>query len=128
MQSSTSKKRGNKGLREVRLLVTALAVAGTLGLWTWFSRQELVTQAMALKVVEPVQAQPPQEVVLNLAPIPTLVPRLPESSAALAPAPSTSLSSATLPSLSNAVKVILGAPAPRLNRSAPAPVTRTRSS
>ena len=119
------KKRSRTGFKEVRILITALAVAGTIGLWTRFSKQELITQALALKVIEPTQAQPPQETVLQLAPIPTLIPPLSESnSLALAPAPS----SAPAPAINSMVKVILGGSAPRVNRSAPAPVTRTRSS
>jgi hypothetical protein len=123
------KKRNRKGFREVRILITALAVAGTVGLWTVFSRQELITQALALKVLEPTVAQPPQETVLQLAPIPTLIPPLPGSnSLALAPAPSSAASRAPVPNISSQVRVFLGGSAPSLNRSAPQPFARTRSS
>jgi cytoskeletal protein RodZ len=130
MQTSTNpKKRNRTGFREVRILITAVAVAGTVGLWTWFSKQEMITQALALKVIEPTVAQPPQETVLQLAPIPTLIPPLPENnSLALAPAQSSSASSVTVPSINNQVRVFLGGSAPSLRRSVPQPVTRTRSS
>lgn len=128
MQNPTNpKKRNRTGFREVRILITALAVGGTVGLWTLFSRQELITQALALKVVEPSQAQPPQETVLQLAPIPTLIPPVAQDNS-LSSAPSNSTASVTVPTINNQVQVFLGSSAPRLNRSAPLPFARTRSS
>lgn len=131
----TSKKRGRRALWEIRLMITALAVAATLGFWNLFSKQMVLSQAVEPQPIEPTQVQQPVVLLVELPPMPTLIPAL-DAQDALASMPASSLQAPSLPvqTLQTGAKVLLGGSAPQAprsapaRRSAPAPVTTTRSS
>jgi hypothetical protein len=105
MQQTRPAKRPASAAPGVKALITAAALAGTLGGWALFTIKQEATALMA----------PPTSVVLQLPPMPTLVARF--DAAGVAPVAQAA------------------APAPRLRQvsapalsSSPSPVTVTRSS
>lgn len=131
MQNLPSKKKPRRSsMRGIRILITVTAVAATLSFWALFARQSMSSQALALKVGDPVQEMPAQDAVIILPPMPTLIPQLRESSG-LVSGPSLSDISTGEQPFQEGVKVLLGGQAPqalRSQRSAPVPFTTTQSS
>jgi len=135
LNKPTSKKRGRRTLWEIRLMITALAVAATLGFWNLFSKQMVLSQAVDVQPIDPTQEQQPVVVLVELPPMPTLIPAL-DAQDALASMPASSLQAPSLPvqTLQTGAQVLLGGSAPQaptsapVRRSAQAPVTTTRSS
>lgn len=128
MQNLSKTKKPRRSISTgVRIMITISAVATTLGLWVVFARQSMISQALALKVSDPIQETPSQDAVVILPPMPTLIPQLPENGG-LASLPSAPVVSSSAPSFQGGVKILLGGQAPRTQRSAPMPFTTTRSS
>jgi hypothetical protein len=96
---------------EAKLLITTLSIAVTLGAWQALTRQEANSASGEGAGHLPVQTA------LEAAPLPTLIPVLPEQPDARLPVGSNSQTSKRL---------ILGGAKPQASR--PAPVARTRSS
>jgi hypothetical protein len=131
MQNMPRKKKLRRSsMGGIRILITTTAVAATLSFWALFARQNMILQALALKVGEPVQEVPAQDAVIILPPMPTLIPQLPESSG-LVSSPSVPDINPDEQTFQEGVKVLLGGQAPqalRSQRSAPIPFTTTQSS
>jgi hypothetical protein len=66
MAAKNASKRQNNGVQSVKMLLSAASVAATLGGWVAFSLPEPTTQASTLQS---------HEVSIDLAPIPTVLPR-----------------------------------------------------
>ena len=112
-------------LNEIKLLIFTISIAVVLGFWNIFSRQGAqVAQAAVQRVV--LSSQPPQILVLDLPPLPTLVPPIESSTASkMAAQPATAL--VQPPVQQPAVKILMGGAKPR-TAAASRPVTRTQSS
>jgi hypothetical protein len=130
-------KHGGKA-NDIRWLITALSLTGTLLFWYIFSRQDL-TSAQASP--DPQVAPPPANsqtndnstITLSLPPMPTLVPPLSDLTNNVSAQPAAALPTAqpqTNPPVpaptQGPVKIMLGGAAPQTNTFKP--VTRTRSS
>lgn len=136
LNKPSSKKRGRPALWEIRLMITALAVAATLGFWNLFSKQMLLSQMVEVQPIIPTPVEQPLDIALELPPIPTLIPSMP-SQDILASGPAASLQVAAQPvqSFQAGAKILLGGSAPQVRQSASqvrgsasAPITTTRSS
>ena len=139
MQNKKSRPRQHGGkANDLRWLITAISLTGTLFFWYMFSRQDL-TSAQANPA--PQFAPPPANsqtngnpaITLSLPPMPTLVPPLSDLANNAAAQPAAALPTAqpqTIPATpaptQGPVKVMLGGAAPQTNSFKP--VTRTRSS
>jgi hypothetical protein len=126
-------RRRHSRLTEVKWFIATLSVAATLGFWTLFARQ-WVLQAAANAVPQDTPEAPQQDntLVLELPPMPTLIPTLAELPAAVSsqmivdPIPSVQ---AQAPQTTG--KILLGGSAPSKNNNRQGqkkPSTRTRSS
>jgi hypothetical protein len=126
-------RRRHSRLTEVKWFIATLSVAATLGFWTLFARQ-WVLQAAAYAVPQDTPEAPQQDntLVLELPPMPTLIPTLAELPAAVSsqmivdPIPSVQ---AQAPQTTG--KILLGGSAPSKNNNRQGqkkPSTRTRSS
>lgn len=131
--------------QDAKRLVMILAVASTLGFWVLFTNKARLEAANAAVTndavatdVPPAEAQ--NQVVLDLPPIPTLVPTLDSSanaSVAIQPVPQTNTVSLPQPQPATTGKIFLGGSAPQQGgsvasqprrRSSSGTVTVTRSS
>jgi hypothetical protein len=142
-RNSKNKKKRSSRLGETKILIGALALTSALGFWNIFAHQAIndltstgVSQDNTAGDVT-LSEQPQNQVVLNLPPLPTLVPELQSAGMAIQPLP-------TAPAVVNVssqvvqqpTKILLGGAQPGATtttkpsgkRSAPAPVTSTRSS
>lgn len=141
-QKSANKKKRALRTGDTKILIGALALTSTLGLWNLFARQAAHDLASAGQPQDnpTVETAAPDTTtnltVLNLPAMPTLVPELQSTTLDLQPAPTTP---AAVSVASNSVtqqpgKIFLGGAQPgttaktTTKRSAPAPVTSTRSS
>ena len=79
MQKNTSNKRkGRNKLWDARLMITALAVATTVGFWNLFARQALLSQSLTSATNTAAPPQPVESAPIVLPAIPTLVAPLAE--------------------------------------------------
>jgi hypothetical protein len=139
-KNQPTRRKGPFDMRDVKRLVFLLAVSATLGFWALFSNKYIhvgsVAQSSGAAVVE-APPDPTQEVlVLELPPIPTLVPTSMPGQAELR----TMAGPSPTPVSTSSVRIVIGGPAPSAggtrvrsesrggNSSEPAPVTITRSS
>lgn len=136
--NSIHPRRRHTRLTEIKWFIATLSVAGTLGFWILFARQ-WVLQAAANAVPPQDTPDAPQQqdntLVLDLPPMPTLIPTPADLPAAVssqmvvAPIPT---AQATAPQVSAPLttgKILLGGSAPSANRPAhKSTSTRTRSS
>jgi hypothetical protein len=124
-----SSKRGKLDLAAVKWLIVALSFAATMLFWNLFSRQTYPDAISAAPLITEAPTQPVPVLMLDLPPIPTLIPPSTET-ANLDPLPSPTPGSVTLPqpAAQAPVKIFLGGAKPQAKKSAPAPVTKTRSS
>jgi hypothetical protein len=137
----TPRKSGGKA-SDVRWLITAVSLTGTLFFWYLFSRQDLTSAAVS---PDPQVAPPPttgqasdnSALTINLQPMPTLVPPLSDLSnsvSAAQPAEAVSAAQAqpNIPApapTQGPVKIMLGGAAPQAPQArASKPATRTHSS
>jgi hypothetical protein len=129
MHSNKPKKFDTQGARQA---VFVLAVASTLGFWVYFSKTAQDQSANAVNNDQVSGTAPPEQtdnqIVIDLPPMPTLVPPLDPSTVNLAPPPTPAQNQVVVPqpSISTSGKIFLGGSKP----SAPKPrtVTTTRSS
>lgn len=126
---STMKKRHRPILWEVRLMITVIAVATTLGFWNLFAKQMVVTQAATSNSSDSTLQNTSQAVEIDLPPLPTLIMPL-NRQAASSSSPSASSPKTNPPSqsLQAGTKILLGGARPPENTSSPATITTTRSS
>lgn len=130
MQNNSTLKKHRRPIHwEIRLMITAMAVAATLGFWNLFAKQMVITQAVTLKSFDPTLQNPSQVIEITLPPVPTLIPPS-DGQAVLSSAPSASSLSTNQPvqSFQAGTKILLGGARPQVRSSAPAPITTTRSS
>lgn len=139
MQNKKQHPRQNGGkANDIRWLITAISLTGTLIFWYMFSRQDLTS---AQTSPDPQVAPPPTNsqtndnstITLSLPPMPTLVPPLSDLSNNVGDQPAATLPTAqSQPNLiaptptQGPVKIMLGGSAPQTHTFKP--VTRTRSS
>lgn len=128
MHSNKPKKFDTKGTRQA---VFVLAVTSTLGFWVYFSKAAQDQSANAVNNDQVSGTAPPEQtdnqIVIQLPPMPTLVPPLDPSTIYLAPPPDPPQNQVTVPQPSISTgKILMGGSKP----SAPKPrtVTTTRSS
>jgi hypothetical protein len=134
MDKKTHSNRAHKiDTRGVKRLVFILAVSSTLSFWALFSNKMNVdlsaaagSKVQALGAVPPAQAE--NQFVLDLPPMPTLIPPLDPSKASLELPPITVQNPVgfSRPSVPMTGKIFLGGEKPKLGVSAP--ITTTRSS
>jgi len=124
-----TRKGGKLDLAAVKWLIVALSFAATMLFWNLFSRQAYPDAISAAPLVTEIPTQPAPVLMLDLPPIPTLIPRSTET-VNLDPLPSPTPSSvnSSQPASQAPVKIFLGGAKPQAKKSAPAPVTKTRSS
>jgi hypothetical protein len=124
----TSKGSHRLNLRDVKLLIAAISIASVMGFWTIFSKQLVRDANNTTQTVLP-EIQPTQGMVLDLPPIPTLIPNLEAQTSTGIPQVQNP-ASANAPTIPNqpTTKILLGGARPQPKSAAPAPVTRTRSS
>jgi hypothetical protein len=133
-------------LTEVKVLFLSLAVTGTLGIWTLLARQADQAAATTNANPDPTGTVPPtpdQSLVLDLPPLPTLVPPAPDTAtfslAAQAPAaamvsqqqpaaPTVQAPVVQAPAVQAPVKILLGGSKPSSGHAKRTTVTSTRSS
>lgn len=120
------------GIQDVKQLIFTLAISSTLGFWTLFSNQFNSNQSAAAVgnnvstgSVPPLQTE--DQLVLNLPPIPTLIPPTEPSAVTSTPASSTPKQKPALQLSAPAKKVVAQANSKPVARK-PAPVTKTSSS
>jgi hypothetical protein len=136
--NSTNKKKHRPRTGETKILIGALAVTSTLGLWNLFARQAVSAgQSQDNTASEPTSPEAStSRIVLNLPPLPTLVPEMQSTTLTLQPmpTPTAAVSVASNTVIQQPTKILLGGAQPgtatntSAKRSAPAPVTSTRSS
>jgi hypothetical protein len=68
----TPKPRRSAGLEGLKLLMGTGAMAATIGLWSLFANRDFITQLTQAEISMPTQSS--SDVMLDLPPIPTLVP------------------------------------------------------
>jgi hypothetical protein len=124
-----SPKRGKLDLAAVKWLIIALSLSAIMLFWNLFSRQAYPDAISAAPLITETPSQPAPVLMLDLPPIPTLVPTSTESMN-LDPLPSPTPSSVNIPqpAAQTPAKIFLGGAKPQAKKSAPAPVTKTRSS
>lgn len=130
--NSTPKPRRSAGLEGIKLLVGTGAMAATIGLWSVFANRDHIVDLTTQP--DPGEVAPAGEIILNLAPLPTLVP----FTGGQTPDPTSQPSALTvegLRSVSAPVQTSANPAAPRVVRgsgngggSGGGPVTTTRSS
>ena len=132
----THPRRRHTRLTEIKWFIATLAVAATLGFWTLFARQWML-QAAANAVPQDTPDAPQQDntLVLELPPMPTLIPTpadLPatvSSQMVVAPIPTVQASAPQTTAPQTTGKILLGGSAPSANRPAhKSTATRTHSS
>lgn len=128
MHPNKPKKFDTQGARQA---VFVLAVTSTLGFWVYFSKTAQDQSANAVNNDQVSGTAPPEQtdnqIVIELPPLPTLVPPLDPSTVNLAPPPTLAQNQVTVPQPSISTgKILMGGSKP----SAPKPrtVTTTRSS
>jgi hypothetical protein len=139
-RNTTNKKKRSSRTGETKILISALAFTSALGLWNFFAHQAITDLASAGKsqgnttgdVIS--QEQSSNRIVLNLPPMPTLVPELGSTAIDIQPI----LTGVAVVNVSNQAvqqpgKILMGGAQPgtaktSTKRSAPAPVTSTSSS
>jgi hypothetical protein len=127
--SNKPKKFDTQGARQA---VFVLAVTSTLGFWVYFSKTAQDQSANAVSNDQVSGTVPPEQtdnqIVIELPPMPTLIPPLDTSNVNLVQPPATTQNQVAVPqpSISTSGKILLGGSKP----SAPKPrtVTTTRSS
>jgi hypothetical protein len=129
-KTPTLKKRRRPIRWEIRLMITSMAVAATLGFWNLFAKQMGITQTTTSKPLDPTVQNPSLAVEIDLPPVPTLIPSLERQAAVSSSAPSASSLGNNQPvqSFQAGAKILLGGARPPVQTSAPAPITTTRSS
>lgn len=131
MKIMTSSQKGRKlSLTDVKLLIVALALAGTLGFWSVFARRTSSVSGSDLAAQNPGLASPPgavtQSIALDLPPMPTLIPPAVGLAAGALPPKVLASTGKNQPSAGQApVKIFLGG---TKSASRMAPITITRSS
>jgi hypothetical protein len=137
-----NKKKHGPRKGETKILIGALAVTSALGFWNLFAHQavnDLASAGQSQDTTSTASASPEastNRVVLNLPPMPTLVPELQSTALDLQPIPTAPavVSVAANTVVQPPTKIYLGGSQPgtaaktSAKRSAPAPVTSTRSS
>ncbi len=125
-----SGKRGKLDLAAVKWLIITLSFAATMLFWNLFSRQTYPDAISAAPFVTETAPQPAPVLMLDLPPIPTLIPPSTETvNLDPIPSPTPGSVSAPQPAAQAPVKIFLGGAKPQAKKSsAPAPVTKTRSS
>jgi hypothetical protein len=133
MPNTSPNLRRRSRLTEVKWFIATLSVAGTLGFWTLFARQWML-QVAADSVPQDTPEAPQQDntLVLELPPLPTLIPTPTELPLVASPQKVV----APLPTVQAAApqttgKILLGGSAPSKNNNRQGqkkPSTRTRSS
>jgi hypothetical protein len=124
-------KRGKLDLAAVKWLIVTLSFAATMLFWNLFSRQAYPDAISAAPLVTETPTQPAPVLMLDLPPIPTLIPPYTDTETVnLDPLPSPTPGSvnSSQPAPQAPVKIFLGGAKPQAKKSAPAPVTKTRSS
>lgn len=125
MTSTKPAKKPNSSAPGVKMLITAASVAATLGGWALISSNEAKTAPTFTSTPDQVAAP---AMTIKLAPLPTLVPPITPQSQLVTVNRSRHAAAAPQPAASNTI-VLRDVSAPALpSRSAPAPVTNTRSS
>ena len=109
-------------------MITALSVTATLGLWNLFSRESSIGTAPAGAGNTTAPTQDGQTALLNLPPLPTLVPQMASSIAA--DSAGTAAQTGQTGNLSQApvqqpVKIFMGGAGPQTRQSAPVATTRS---
>lgn len=86
MQSNHNHKSEKPKFFDTKLLITALAVAVTVGFWNLFSNNAYTAEKSSPSVVVTLPPQPPSVAADNLPPLPTLVPLIDVTIPQVAPA------------------------------------------
>ena len=130
-------RRRQSRLTEIKWFIATLSVAATLGFWILFARQWML-QAAANAVPQDTPEAPQQQdntLVLDLPPMPTLIPTLTDLPAVVssqmvaAPVATVQASAPQASAPQTTGKILLGGSAPSSNRPAhKSTATRTRSS
>jgi hypothetical protein len=130
MQNKPSSKRRRKiSTANIKWLILVFSVSVTLFFWSLFARQAYTDTIAAAPADTEAPPAPAPEIVLDLPPLPTLVPDLPKTTTGISQqAPQQGASQIAAPVNQAPVKIYLGGAKPQARISAPAPVTRTHSS
>jgi hypothetical protein len=144
-RNSNNKKKRSSRVGETKILIGALALTSALGFWNIFAHQAIndlastgVSQDNTAGDVT-LTEQPQNQVVLNLPPMPTLVPELQSTGMEIQPLPTApAVVEVSSQVVQQPTKILLGGAQPGAattttkkasgKRSSPAPVTSTRSS
>ncbi len=122
-------KRSKLDLGAVKWLIVTLSFAVTMLFWNLFSRQAYPDAISAAPLVTETPTQPAPVLMLDLPPIPTLIPPSTETvNLDPLPRPTPGSVNSAQPAAQAPVKIFLGGAKPQAKKSAPAPVTKTRSS
>ena len=120
-----------KKLGEVKALIAALAITGTLAFWNLFSKPADIGVSTAAAEAEIALTTDIPVTELELPPLPTLIPPLPES-ALVIPMDQTSSQSISQPVVQTTGKILLGSAQPGTTQPQRTknqkPAARTRSS
>ncbi len=126
---SSSKRRRTLSTANIKWLILVFSVSATLFFWSFFARQAYADSILAAPADTEAPPAPAREIVIDLPPLPTLVPGLAQqANSASQPAPQESTSQIAAPANPAPVKIFLGGAKPQARTSAPASVTRTHSS
>jgi hypothetical protein len=143
-RNPTNKKKRGSRAGETKILIGALAFTSALGFWNLFAHQAMADLASTGQSQDNTtgdlisQEQSTNQIVLNLPPMPTLVPELQSAAMDIQPLPTApAVVNVSSPVVQQPTKILLGGAQPgaaktsatsSTKRSAPAPVTSTRSS
>jgi len=132
---SHNPRRRQSRLTEIKWFIATVAVAGTLGFWVLFAKQWMLQVAADTVPPQdtPEAPQPDNTLVIELPPLPTLIPTLTELPMVASPqtvmAPIATVQAPAAPQTTG--KILLGGSAPSKNNNRQGqkkPATRTRSS
>ncbi len=139
-RNTTKRKKHSSRTGETKILIGALAFTSALGFWNLIAHQAITDLASAGKSQDNTtgdvisQEQSPNRLVLNLPPMPTLVPGLQSTAMDIQPIlTAAAVVNVSSPAVLQPGKILIGGAQPgaaktSAKRSAPAPVTSTRSS
>jgi hypothetical protein len=142
-RNSSNKKKRSSRAGETKILIGALAFTSALGFWNLFARQAVSDLASAAQSqdnmtndVVPQEQATTNRIVLELPPMPTLVPEIQSAGTDIQPLPTTPAAvNVSSPTVQPPGKILLGGSKPGAGavqapakRSSSAPVTSTRSS
>jgi hypothetical protein len=142
-RNSTNKKKHRSRTGETKILIGALAFTSALGFWNLFAHQAVTDLASAGQPLDNTngdvitqEQDTTNRIVLDLPPLPTLIPELQSTGTDIQPLPTApAVVNVSNTTVQQPTKILLGGVQPgattkkaSTKRSSPAPVTSTRSS